>query len=708
MFTENCRFNRYGVITAVALLFSSNLAAQLNRPGKEAVTPNSTESRVIFYEGFDVPDGARHTSPYLQTGANSYIFANPLLLYPTPIPTGAWTSNATEWQKTAKDLQNDHYAVVSPKDIMNSVRLVEPSHTPFWNSWTSLINHGKDADGNVNGGAMVVNAGTTPGVLYDRGVILQRDKFYKLTYDIWIENSPSWLRLNFLYQNSSGARIGLGEYLDGGHWSSDRRWKTQTVYFSLPASACVNQDYVITLQNHWMANNGNDFALDNIRLVELTGNPGGSVTTIKTACDVPPVADDDMSQGNNRNAGNGVVTVNYIQGDYLANLQPATTNTVKFSFVVPEGGSLNSNRDEVTVLGEGRWKLNNNGTVTFTPVSGFLGNPKPVQYTITENSTQMTSAPATISVLYTFLVNPSAADDIYAVDPSVTNTAYRADIFANDKIDGNPASNTGTIVEVVHPLNQGAVYRQTTAQGLPPIAVPGEGVWTYEVSTGVFVFSPQAGYVESPTPLYYRYQEPANKVWSNWAGIFFNASTIILPVEIKDFRGMFVNSNVTLNWNATAEINSVGYYVERSNDGIYWTTVGFVNTLSEQGSSTKDYQFKDNQPETGVNYYRLKHKDVNNKLTYSKIISLRTTAVLINGVYPNPADQFANISISTVGRYTVSLINISGQIVQQHVVNVTHSHQLFTLQRNNEKAGLYYVKITDATGNASITKLIFR
>ena len=54
---------------------------------------------------------------------------------------------------------------------------------------------------------------------------------------------------------------------------------------------------------------------------------------------------------------------------------------------------------ELTVDGEGTWKVNRNGSVTFTPELGFVGNPTPIQYTA-KNEHGVPAGRATLSVRY--------------------------------------------------------------------------------------------------------------------------------------------------------------------------------------------------------------------------------------------------------------------------------------------------------------------
>ena len=54
----------------------------------------------------------------------------------------------------------------------------------------------------------------------------------------------------------------------------------------------------------------------------------------------------------------------------------------------------------VTVAGQGTWTANTDGTVTFTPVAGFTGDPTPVSYTASDKTGLKADVPATITIDY--------------------------------------------------------------------------------------------------------------------------------------------------------------------------------------------------------------------------------------------------------------------------------------------------------------------
>lgn len=89
----------------------------------------------------------------------------------------------------------------------------------------------------------------------------------------------------------------------------------------------------------------------------------------------------------------------------------------------------------LVVAGQGTWSVDlESGTITFTPVAGFIGDPTPIQYTIADNL-GLRSEPATVSVDY--------APAVTALDSAVDESDADRSVTAALTIDGAaPASVT--------------------------------------------------------------------------------------------------------------------------------------------------------------------------------------------------------------------------------------------------------------------------
>lgn len=98
-----------------------------------------------------------------------------------------------------------------------------------------------------------------------------------------------------------------------------------------------------------------------------------------------------------------------------------------------------------------------------------------------------------------------------------------------------------------------------------------------------------------------------------------NVCTTILPVELLDFAGNQNGENIKLNWSTASETNNHFFTVERAGeDGIFYG----IGTVQGNGNSstTHFYSFIDENPNIGINYYRLTQTDFNGQSkTYSPI-----------------------------------------------------------------------------------------
>ena len=116
-----------------------------------------------------------------------------------------------------------------------------------------------------------------------------------------------------------------------------------------------------------------------------------------------------------------------------------------------------------------------------------------------------------------------------------------------------------------------------------------------------------------------------------------------LPVTLTDFQGKQFDDYNLLEWTTASEKNNEGFFVERSSDARKFESIGWV---PGSGTSTykQVYSLKDEQPQIGVNYYRLNQKDLDHKQEYSNVISVNYTGEPQFKLYPNPSKGELNIT----------------------------------------------------------------
>jgi hypothetical protein len=186
-----------------------------------------------------------------------------------------------------------------------------------------------------------------------------------------------------------------------------------------------------------------------------------------------------------------------------------------------------------------------------------------------------------------------------------------------------------------------------------------------------------------------------------------------VPVSLVQFKGSKQGNVNRLEWVTVNEVNSKGFHVQRSSNGVNFSSIGFV--ASQQGgnsSSQQSYQFIDEQPLRGNNYYRLQQVDRDGSTSVSNVVLLRgdeVREIQIVGVYPNPTKGELTVQIQSpkAERVSVVLMDISGkQVVQQNQVLVQGSNQL-KLNMSGVAQGSYLVKVICANGcQTTATKVV--
>ncbi len=148
----------------------------------------------------------------------------------------------------------------------------------------------------------------------------------------------------------------------------------------------------------------------------------------------------------------------------------------------------------------------------------------------------------------------------------------------------------------------------------------------------------------------------------------YGMNSVPLPITLISLNGQFINADdVQLNWITTNEINMRAFIVERSTDGINFTEAGEL-TAKGIGSSRADYLFLDKNVQHELLYYRLKLKEINGALSYTKTITLRRSKIVRSFIAPNPvmagADALLNIHSSAKNcSVAIRIYNLQGQLV---------------------------------------------
>lgn len=155
-------------------------------------------------------------------------------------------------------------------------------------------------------------------------------------------------------------------------------------------------------------------------------------------------------------------------------------------------------------------------------------------------------------------------------------------------------------------------------------------------------------------------------------------------------------------WTTQNEGNYTNFTIERSIDG--GKTYTIVGGVPANGSG--QYGLPDKNP-SDQNLYRLKQEDINDSITYSRIVAVNfsalnnTLAINSVNVYPNPAKSILNVNIPSKlynGIYNITIVNSSGAIIKQ----VVGSQSSWQTNVGDLSPGTYVVKVLDSKANSYV------
>lgn len=178
-----------------------------------------------------------------------------------------------------------------------------------------------------------------------------------------------------------------------------------------------------------------------------------------------------------------------------------------------------------------------------------------------------------------------------------------------------------------------------------------------------------------------------------------------LPVTFLTFSGYRDGSHNQLKWITAAEINNRGFEVQRSIDGIHYSSIGFVNSLAFGGNSSTQtsYSFIDNAPAGDKQYYRLRQEDLNGQQKLSNVILVRgdkPTGIVLEGLFPNPAKNTVNVIVASNKKQAVTLFitDMAGKNINQRGVMVETGSNTIPFDITQLSSGSYLVRLVCTEG----------
>jgi hypothetical protein len=182
-----------------------------------------------------------------------------------------------------------------------------------------------------------------------------------------------------------------------------------------------------------------------------------------------------------------------------------------------------------------------------------------------------------------------------------------------------------------------------------------------------------------------------------------------LPVTLINFTAQKQQKSVMLNWASFEEANLKGYELQKSADGNNFNTIALV--FARNSVSRSDYNFKDEHPVQGINYYRLKMIDNDDHYSYSNTVSVKFEESIDRDIIiaPNPVQSEAKVKFTGLnkGIYKMEFFNSNSQLVQTKTINITQFEQYESLKLDKRVgSGVYWLNISDKNNTIKTLKVL--
>jgi hypothetical protein len=172
-----------------------------------------------------------------------------------------------------------------------------------------------------------------------------------------------------------------------------------------------------------------------------------------------------------------------------------------------------------------------------------------------------------------------------------------------------------------------------------------------------------------------------------------------LPVFIQTLNAARIENKVQLKWQVTCSIEFANFEIQRSSDGLAFTT---INTFKADKVRCRQPFYYDDQSMTGRTYYRVKAANIDGEFYSSKIISITAGkgGYAINSLSPTIVNSTTvlNISSPTNEKAVIKITSYQGINVWQQTTQLKSGTNEIRLQLGKLSKGSYVLSSSNSAG----------
>ncbi|MFL5744436.1 MAG: PA14 domain-containing protein [Niastella sp.] len=241
------------------------------------------------------------------------------------------------------------------------------------------------------------------------------------------------------------------------------------------------------------------------------------------------------------------------------------------------------------------------------------------------------------------------------------------------------------VLTTVQPISIAVSANGVTFQyaGYPQVTVP--------------VFDPASNWKAPKTMRLYFWTNGSNYSRAvDLSDMRFSSAGVMMPVPLTFIavNAQQVAKAVQVSWITSNELNTAFFNVERSADGVSFSKAGTVPAIDQSG--TQQYQYTDNDPLSGIAYYRIKSIDKDGSAQFSKIVTVRAADDRKFSCYPNPATSALVVNHAPAEEAArLEIIAADGRIIKTVLLSTGANNTILNTQ--SLPAGNYFLRFRNGS-----------
>ncbi len=188
----------------------------------------------------------------------------------------------------------------------------------------------------------------------------------------------------------------------------------------------------------------------------------------------------------------------------------------------------------------------------------------------------------------------------------------------------------------------------------------------------------------------------------NYSGSCGPSCNQVLPIDLINFWGRKEkNNSIALNWQVKQQEYLKSYLIERSSNGQDFILLSEIPAQMVKQTNFFVYQYYDENPIDGVNYYRLTNVDIDGKSKSHPIIAINNAKNNSNWWHMESTNEIT-IHWEQAGVLSEEflMMDMSGRVIRK----INPSQNSFTFLKSEFPSGIYYMK--DPSGQIPSYKIV--